>query len=125
ELPEPLSSQQRVLRTTLSVGLLGAARHNVDMGNPNVELFEVAHVYLPPGPVPDEPWHLGGIVAGDFFRAKGIVEAVFGALQVEPIFTRADFAHELVVSAAVQSGWVATYGPFEGLDGEWSAFELD
>ena len=30
ELPEPLSSQQRVLRTTLAVGLLGAAKHNLD-----------------------------------------------------------------------------------------------
>src|SRR5207237_520313 len=61
ELPEPLSSQQRVLRTTLAVGLLGAARHNLDMGNSSVELFEIAHVYLPPGPVPDERWRLGGI----------------------------------------------------------------
>ena len=47
ELPVPLSSQQRLLRTTLTVGLIGAARHNVDMGNHDVELFEVAHVYLP------------------------------------------------------------------------------
>jgi phenylalanyl-tRNA synthetase beta chain len=125
ELPEPLSSQQRVLRTTLAVGLLGAAKHNLDMGNENIELFEIAHVYLPPGPVPEERWRLGGIVQGDFFRAKGLVEAVFGALQAEPTFTRADFAHELIVGAAVQSGWVATYGPMHALEGEWSAFELD
>src|SRR5947209_4602131 len=51
ELPEPLSSQQRFLRTTLTVGLLEAARHNVNAGNEHVELFEIAHVYLPPGPV--------------------------------------------------------------------------
>src|SRR5205807_4627919 len=82
ELPVPLSSQQRVLRTTLTVGLLGAARHNVDMGNDDVGLFEVAHVYLPPGPVPVERWRVGGIVAGDFFHAKGLVEAVFEALHV-------------------------------------------
>ena len=31
-LPVPLSSQQRVLRTTLRVGLLDAARHNVGDG---------------------------------------------------------------------------------------------
>ena len=29
------------------------------------------------------------------------------------------------VSAAVQSGWFGTYAPGLGLDGEWSAFELD
>jgi phenylalanyl-tRNA synthetase beta chain len=124
ELPEPLSSQQRVLRTTLAVGLLGAAKHNVDLGNEDVTLFEIAHVYLPPGPIPEERWRLGGIVQGDFFRAKGLVELLFDALQVEPVFARADLAHELVVSASVQSGWVATYAP-DVLQGEWSAFELD
>jgi phenylalanyl-tRNA synthetase beta chain len=124
ELPVPLSQQQRLLRTTLSVGLLGAARHNVDMGNSDVSLFEVAHVYLPPGPVPTERVRLGGIVAGDFFRAKGLVEAVFEALHVEPLFSATDVRDEFVVGADVQGGWVATYGPLD-LDGEWSAFELD
>jgi phenylalanyl-tRNA synthetase beta chain len=125
ELPEPLSSQQRVLRTTLAAGLLGAAQHNLDMGNGDVALFEIAHVYLPPGPVPEERWRLGGIVQGDFFRARGLVEVVFAALNVEPEFARADLAHELAVAATVQSGWVATYAPGVGPEGEWSAFELD
>ncbi len=114
-----------MLRTTLAVGLLGAAKHNVDSGNDDVALFEIAHVYLPPGPVPEERWRVGGIVRGDFFRAKGIVEAVFEALHVEPTFTRADFGPELLVGAAVQSGWVAAYAPHHELEGEWSAFELD
>jgi phenylalanyl-tRNA synthetase beta chain len=126
ELPEPLSSQQRVLRTTLALGLVGAAKHNVDVGNDDVGLFEIAHVYLPPGPVPEERWRVGGIVQGDFFRAKGLVEALFEALQLEPTFARADFGPELLVGAAVQTGWVATYAPKTlPLDGEWSAFELD
>ena len=124
ELPVPLSSQQRVLRTTLAVGLLGAAQHNIDMGNTGVGLFEVAHVYLPPGPVPEERWRLGGIVEGDFFKAKGIVEAVFEALHVPQAFERARLRKEFVVGATMPSGWVGTYGPLE-LDGLWSAFELD
>ena len=124
ELPEPLSSQQRVLRTTLSVGLLGAATHNIDRGNSNIELFEIAHVYLPPGPVPREPWRVGGIVEGDFFKAKGIVEAIFEAVHVEPTFERVELRDEFVVGATVQTGWVGTYGPLD-LEGEWSAFELD
>jgi len=124
ELPVPLSSQQRVLRTTLAIGLLGAAQHNIDMGNIEVELFEIAHVYLPPGPVPEERWRVGGIVEGDFFKAKGIVEAVFDALHVEATFERTKLRKEFVVGATVQSGWVGTYGPLE-LDGLWSAFELD
>jgi phenylalanyl-tRNA synthetase beta chain len=124
ELPVPLSQAQRVLRTTLAVGLMGAAQHNVDMGNTDVALFEVAHVYLPPGPVPKERWRLGGIVEGDFFKAKGIVEAVFDALHIEPTFERAKLRPEFVTGATVQSGWVGTYGPL-ALDGVWSAFELD
>jgi phenylalanyl-tRNA synthetase beta chain len=125
ELPEPLSALQRVLRTTLATGLLGAARHNVDMGNTDIALFEVAHVYLPTGTaVPDERWRLGGIMAGDFFAAKGAVEAVFGALHVEPHFERARVLPQSPVGATVQSGWVAQHSPLV-LDGEWSAFELD
>jgi phenylalanyl-tRNA synthetase beta chain len=125
ELPEPLSSEQRVLRTTLATGLLRAAKHNLDLGNADVGLFEVAHVYLPPGPVPEERWHVGGIVAGDFFRAKGLVETLFASLGVEPVFARVDIGPELIVAAAVQSGWLGTYGPTIPLDGEWSGFELD
>ncbi|HET7647743.1 MAG TPA: phenylalanine--tRNA ligase subunit beta [Gaiellaceae bacterium] len=125
ELPEPLSSQQRVLRTTLATGLLEAAQHNLDAGNADIALFEIAHVYLPPGPVPEERWRLGGIVQGDFFRAKGLVEAVFDALHVEPTWSRVELGPELLVAAAVQSGWVGTYSPVLPLEGEWSAFELD
>jgi len=124
ELPVPLSSNQRLLRTTLTVGLLAAARHNIDAGNREVELFEIAHVYLPPGPVPEERWRLGGIVQGDFFRAKGVVEAVFEALHVAPSFQRAPVLAGAPVGAHVQSGWVAQYGPLD-LRGEWGAFELD
>jgi len=125
-LPEPLSELQRVLRTTLFYGLAGAARNNVNAGNENVALFEVAHVYLPrAGDLPDEPWHLGGIVQGDFFRAKGAVETVFGALELEPRFERAP--HPFIPSpacASVQGGWAAELDP-RLLEGQWAAFELD
>ncbi len=125
-LPEPLSELQRVLRTTLVHGLVGAARHNVNAGNVEVSLFEIAHVYLPTGEqLPDEPWRLGGIVHGGFYRAKGAVEQVLSALKLEPRFERA--AHPFMpspASASVEGGWVAQLDP-RLLDGEWSAFELD
>jgi phenylalanyl-tRNA synthetase beta chain len=125
-LPEPLSELQRVLRTTLLYGLVGAARHNVNAGIENVALFEIAHVYLSTGePLPEERWRLGGIIRGDFFRAKGAVEQVFSALKVEPHFERA--RHPFMpspASASVESGWVAQLDP-RLLEGEWSAFELD
>ena len=125
ELPVPLSQQQRLLRTTLAIGLLGAARHNVASGNSDVALFEVAHVYLPTGTaVPEERWRLGGILQADFFYAKGAVEAICEALHVEPRFERAQPFANATVGAKLQCGWVAQYGPLD-LEGEWSAFELD
>ncbi len=125
-LPVPLSEQQRVLRTTLLHGLVRAAQHNVNVGNPDVALFEIAHVYLPTdGPLPREPWRLAGIVRGGFFRAKGVVEEIFALLKEEPRFEAA--THPFMASpacAAVQGGWVAQLDP-RLLEGEWSAFELD
>ena len=47
-LQEPLSSEQAVLRTSLVEGMLASARRNVDAGNDEIALFELAHVYLPP-----------------------------------------------------------------------------
>jgi phenylalanyl-tRNA synthetase beta chain len=125
-LPVPLSEQQRVLRTTLLHGLVRAAQHNVDVGNADAALFEIAHVYLPTdGPLPRECWRLAGIVRGGFFSAKGVVEEIFALLKQEPRFAAA--AHPFMVSpacASVQDGWVAQLDP-RLIEGEWSAFELD
>jgi phenylalanyl-tRNA synthetase beta chain len=125
-LPEPLSELQRVLRTTLLYGLVGAAEHNANVGNEDVALFEIAHVYLPTGAaLPEERWRVGGVVQGSFFRAKGAVEQIFGALKEEPRFEPAQ--HPFMTSpacASVPGGWVARLDP-RVLDGEWSAFELD
>ncbi|TMI70000.1 MAG: hypothetical protein E6H05_14215, partial [Bacillati bacterium ANGP1] len=125
-LEEPLSELQRVLRTTLLFGLVGAARNNVNAGNEGVALFEIAHVYLPSGgSLPEERWRLGGIAQGDFFFAKGAVEQVFSALKLEPRFDRAPHPFLLSpASASVQGGWVATLDP-RLVEGEWAAFELD
>ncbi len=46
-LPDPLTSEHAVLRTSLLDGLVAAARHNVNMGNEEIRLFEIARVYLP------------------------------------------------------------------------------
>jgi phenylalanyl-tRNA synthetase beta chain len=126
ELPEPLSAEQRVLRTTLLHGLMRAAEHNLHAGNDDIALFEIAHVYLPTGgPLPGEPWRVGGIVQGDFFTAKGTVEQIFSVLKEEPRFEAAPHPFmESPVAAQVDGGWVAQLDP-RLLEGEWSAFELD
>jgi phenylalanyl-tRNA synthetase beta chain len=125
-LPMPLSSDQAVLRTTLLTGLVEAARRNVDAGNEAIALFELARVYLPSGePRPDERWRLGCIVAGGFFRAKGILETLYGTLHVEPRLERVDHAFLHPGKAAgVQGGWVGELHP-SLLEGVWGVFEVD
>jgi phenylalanyl-tRNA synthetase beta chain len=125
-LPMPLSAEQALLRTTLLQGLLEAARRNVDVGNEDIALFELARVYLPSGePRPDEHWRLGGVVEGGFFRAKGIAEALYEALHVELRVERAEHAFLHPGKAArVEAGWLGELHP-SLLDGVWGAFEID
>jgi phenylalanyl-tRNA synthetase beta chain len=125
-LPVPLSAEQAILRTTLLSGLVQAARLNVDAGNENIALFEVARVYLPAGePRPDEHWHAGCVIEGGFLRAKAILETLYEALhvplRVEP--AQAGFLHP-GKSARVEAGWVGELHPGL-LEGAWGAFELD
>jgi phenylalanyl-tRNA synthetase beta chain len=103
-----------------------SARRNIDAGNENIALFEIARVYLPSGePRPDEHWHLGGITEGGFFRAKGIVETLYGALHVELRTEPAErkFLHP-GKAARVDAGWLGELHPTL-LEGEWGVFEID
>jgi phenylalanyl-tRNA synthetase beta chain len=125
-LPVPLSAEQAVLRTTLLQGLLQSAQLNLDAGNEYIALFEVARVYLPSGdPRPDEHWHVGCVVDGGFFRAKGMLETLYEALHVPLRVERAQasFLHP-GKAGRVESGWVGELHP-SLLEGAWGAFELD
>ncbi len=125
-LPVPLSAEQAILRTTLLSGLVQSARLNVDVGNEDVALFELARVYLPSGgPRPDERWHVGCVVEGGFFRAKGILETVCDALHVALRVerTQASFLHP-GKAARLEAGWVGELHP-SLLEGVWGGFELD
>jgi phenylalanyl-tRNA synthetase beta chain len=125
-LPDPLTSEHAILRTTLLHGLVAAAAHNVAVGNEDIGLFEIARVYLPAdGPLPDERWRVGGIVEGGYPRAKGLVETLYGALKIEPRLERAglDFLHP-GKAAKLEAGWVGELHPAL-LEGAWGVFELD
>jgi phenylalanyl-tRNA synthetase beta chain len=125
-LPVPLSAEQAILRTTLLFGLIESARRNVDAGNEDIALFELARVYLPSGePRPGEHWRVGGIVDGGFFRAKGVVETLYRALHVELRVEpgEAEFLHP-GKAAQVQAGWLGELHPTL-LEGAWGVFELD
>ena len=125
-LPEPLSAEHAVLRTSLVPGLVEAAQRNLDAGNEGIALFEIARVYLPAADeLPDERRHVAGVVEGGFARAKGVVETLFGALGAELTVERTQ-RPELHPgkAAAVPGGWVGELHPAL-IEGTWGAFELD
>jgi len=125
-LPTPLSAEHAVLRTSLQPSLVEAVRHNLDVGVERASLFEIGRVYFPQGgALPEERVRVGGILGGDFFRTKGVVEALYAALHVEPAFERAEepFLHP-GKAARTGQGWLGELHPTV-LAGEWGAFELD
>jgi phenylalanyl-tRNA synthetase beta chain len=73
------------LRRSLVPSLLGARQTNESLANPLIELFEIAHVYLPrgPGALPSEELMLGLTSGGDYFAVKGLVEGLVAALNPE------------------------------------------
>jgi phenylalanyl-tRNA synthetase beta chain len=125
-LPEPISAELAVLRTTLVPSLIEAARRNVELGAEGVALYEVARVYLPAGDeLPDEETHVAAIVEGGWSRAKGIVDTLYAALKAEPSYERAE--HELLhpgKSAKTAAGVLGELHPGV-LEGTWGMFELD
>ena len=89
-LVNPVSDEWEYLRPTLLIGLLDAARRNVNRGASSLRLFEIGEAYAAdPGGKPRGREKLAGIVMGarpsrywdksrsrapDFFDLKGIVE---------------------------------------------------
>ena len=124
-LPEPISAEFAVLRTSLLPSLVEAAGRNVELGAERVGLFEIARAYLPNGELPTEETRVAAIVDGGWRRAKGIVDTLYAALKTEPAFARAE--HDLLhpgKSAATAAGVVGELHPAV-LDGVWGVFELD
>ncbi len=102
EVKNPISDEQDVMRTTLTVGILQTAAYNLDHKNEDLKLFELSKVFLPSdgAPLPEEKFHLAGVLAGrrypdllyggdeqvDFADAKGLVEAVLALFHLtEPV----------------------------------------
>jgi phenylalanyl-tRNA synthetase beta chain len=125
-LPNPMTSDQAILRTTIVPGLIEAARTGVDAGAVHVALFEIARVYLPSGePLPIERWHVAGVVQGEYGVVKGVLETLYAALGLELRVERG--SHALLhpgKAATAEAGWLGELHPAL-LDGTWGAFELD
>jgi len=125
KLLEPISVELTALRTELLPSLVETAQRNLEWGAQRIALFEVARVYLPDGDLPDERLRVAGICQGGFFRAKGVVEALYAALKADAVFDRAE--HPLMhpgKTARTAAGIVGELHP-RVLDGTWAGFELD
>ena len=119
------ASDATALRGALVGSLVEAVRHNLAVGNSDVALFEIARTYRAGEALPDERWHVAGIVDGGLADAKWAVEQLYSALKVEPSYERAaePFLHP-GRSARTREGWIGELHPAL-LEGMWGAFELD
>jgi phenylalanyl-tRNA synthetase beta chain len=125
-LVNPMNQNQAALRMTLLDGLVEVAQRNLDVGNDGIALFEIARVYLPAdGDLPDERLRVGGILQGDFFRVKGVLETLYATLRVDLEVGQAQepFLHP-GKAARTEAGWLGELHP-STLAGTWGAFELD
>ena len=99
QLANPMTEDRPALRTTLLPALLRATARNTAQRAEGCALFEVTRVYEPTGEdLPLEPILVAGVFGGrrqaqawtgperswDFFGVKGVLEALFEALGVEP-----------------------------------------
>jgi len=70
------------LRKSLIPSLLEVRRVNESLGNPVIELFETARVYLPAADgLPHEQRTLAIVSGGDYHRVKGVVEGLLATLR--------------------------------------------
>jgi len=125
-LPDPMTTDQAVLRTTLLPGLVSAAQTGIDVGADTRGLFEIARIYLPSGEqLPEEHWRLAAIVADGYSAAKGVLEALFAAVKLELRVERS--THPMLhpgKTAATDGGVLGELHPTL-LEGKWGAFEID
>jgi phenylalanyl-tRNA synthetase beta chain len=152
------------MRPLLLPGLLDAARYNAARGRADIALFESAHIYRPSTPLQGgvdptqspqgsypcgERHHLGALLTGrggrgwrtppapvDFFRAKGLVEAILQSAGVEwwaepgerPFLHPGRSASIIAGDEERKLGWIGELHPLVAR--EWDlengvAFEID
>jgi phenylalanyl-tRNA synthetase beta chain len=151
-LENPMSGEHSRMRTTLLGSLLEIAARNRAHGAGALRLFEAGAVFLPLDgePLPREPHHIGGLLAGkvraptwrdpdprdaDFFSVKGVVTGLLFALHTTPGLERASepFLHPARQAAITidgrRVGWLGEVHPL--VAAEWdlrdtiAAFEVD
>jgi phenylalanyl-tRNA synthetase beta chain len=97
---EPLRSQMPVirgancLRRSLMPSLLHVRQTNEALANTEIELFEIAKVYLPqPGRLPQEELMLAITSGRDYPAVKGVLEAILQELKIMRFLERDESKH--------------------------------
>lgn len=91
------------LRRSLLPSLLVARRTNESLANPEIDLFEIARVYLSqPGKLPAEESILALTSGGDFYRVKAVIEALLAAMDPELEIDYRVTRHELFDARACE-----------------------
>ncbi|MFO0793762.1 MAG: phenylalanine--tRNA ligase subunit beta [Candidatus Brocadiaceae bacterium] len=80
DIANPLRTEESRLRTSLLPSLIGVKRFNTNHGTEEVNIFEIAKVYLRGDKLPQEKTCLSLLADTDFFTLKGIVESLFSSL---------------------------------------------
>ncbi|SDZ18278.1 phenylalanine--tRNA ligase subunit beta [Thermoactinomyces sp. DSM 45892] len=112
-LAMPMSSEHAVLRTTLLPELVQTAAYNVKHGNEDLAIFEMGRVYvtqekkltelpeermelafLLTGDLRSARWNRQAMHGGDFYVAKGIVQAIIERIGVSNVEIQAASHHE-------------------------------
>lgn len=96
QVKNPLRAEDSFMRSTLVPSLIKNLVHNISHGNKEIELFEMARVFINemPNSLPTEKDHLAAIYYRerngslykddilDFYKVKGSVEAIFNDLKI-------------------------------------------
>lgn len=88
---EPLTTETallkgaKTLRRSILPSLLDSRQANQAASGADAELFEVAHIYVPPAEIdglPEERYCVAGVAGRDFYEVKGIVESLLRRLGI-------------------------------------------
>ena len=87
------------LRRSLIPSLLECRRTNENVGNENIELFELARVYhAKQQGLPDEPIMLGLTSSDDLLAVKGVIEAILARIHSDVVLEVSDSDESLFAS---------------------------
>lgn len=136
----PLSEDQRVLRTRIFPFLTSVVMRNLRLRNNDLRLFEISRIYQKDGDGVKEPLRLSialSFEGADFFSAKGIVEHISASIGAKFSYKRTElpWAHTgCCASVSIDKkeiGWIGVIHPVlaKKLDIEqpliWAELDLD